>query len=273
MYTIYNWTTGSNVEIEDSCGPFQVLSYRKKLSTPSAGAQQAYYESRMRKRKRQLVCQLEVEDVLIAQGMMQWMVGDCEMVSGVSNILAYLEKLMVSRMTKQSAISPHYSGTGTIALEPVEDEILLLDLDEWPEGVVLESNAFLACSSTIEQTVVSRKTVSSALFGNEGLFSMCLQGTGYAAILAPCVKEQLIVIDLEDDALRIDGHFAIAWSNSLSFTVENSGATAAASVISDEGMINTYRGTGRVLLAPFGSGEIQGRKRRKALEQEAQENK
>lgn len=102
---------------------------------------------------------------------------------------------------------------------------------------------------------------------------MCLQGTGYAAILAPCVKEQLIVIDLEDDALRIDGHFAIAWSNSLSFTVENSGATAAASVISDEGMINTYRGTGRVLLAPFGSGEIQGRKRRKAVEQEAQENK
>ena len=44
--------------------------------------------------------------------------------------------------------------------------------------------------------------------------------------------------------------FAIAWSGSLDFTVERAGRSLLGSAVSGEGLVNVYRGTGKVLLAP-----------------------
>ena len=49
---------------------------------------------------------------------------------------------------------------------------------------------------------------------------------------------------------------AIAWSGSLEFTVERSGKTLVGSAASGEGLVNMYRGTGRVLLAPVVKGMV-----------------
>lgn len=37
---------------------------------------------------------------------------------------------------------------------------------------------------------------------------------------------------------------AVAWSNSLSFTVKHSGESLIGSAASEEGLVNVYRGTG-----------------------------
>ena len=50
--------------------------------------------------------------------------------------------------------------------------------------------------------------------------------------------------------MKIDGNMAVAWSQSLEFTVERSGKTLIGSAASGEGLVNVYRGTGKVLLAP-----------------------
>jgi len=42
----------------------------------------------------------------------------------------------------------------------------------------------------------------------------------------------------------------IAWSGSLDFSVERSGETLTGSAASGEGLVNVYRGTGKVWLAP-----------------------
>ena len=55
---------------------------------------------------------------------------------------------------------------------------------------------------------------------------------------------------LKDDVLKIDGSLAIAWSGSLDFTVERSGKSLMGSAVSGEGLVNVYRGTGKVLIAP-----------------------
>lgn len=47
-----------------------------------------------------------------------------------------------------------------------------------------------------------------------------------------------------------DGNFAVAWSGTLNFTVEKSSKTLIGSGLSGEGLVNVYRGTGKVLLAP-----------------------
>ena len=43
---------------------------------------------------------------------------------------------------------------------------------------------------------------------------------------------------------------AIAWSNSLEFTVEKSTRSLLGSAVAGEGFVNVYRGTGKILMAP-----------------------
>ena len=65
-------------------------------------------------------------------------------------------------------------------------------------------------------------------------------------------REELIAIDLENDTVKIDGSYAIAWSAGLQFTVERTTKTLVGSAASGEGLVNVYRGTGRILMAPVG---------------------
>ena len=64
-------------------------------------------------------------------------------------------------------------------------------------------------------------------------------------------RSEIVEIELQNDVLKIDGRFAICWSGSLTFTVERSGKTLIGSAASGEGLVNVYKGTGRVWLAPL----------------------
>ena len=60
----------------------------------------------------------------------------------------------------------------------------------------------------------------------------------------------MIEITLNNDVLKIDGSMAVAWSGGLEFTVERSGKSLLGSAVSGEGLVNVFRGTGKVLMAP-----------------------
>ena len=79
---------------------------------------------------------------------------------------------------------------------------------------------------------------------------MSLTGNGIAALECHVPYEELIEVVLENDVMKIDGNMAVAWSGSLDFTVEKSGKSLLGSAVSGEGLVNVYRGSGRILLAP-----------------------
>lgn len=137
-----------------------------------------------------------------------------------------------------------------MVLEPTYKHLLLLNLEDWNGSVVLDDGLFLACDSSIRQKAVMRSSFSSAVAGNEGLFNLGLSGNGVVCLESVCPKEELVEITLQDDVLKVDGNMAIAWSGSLDFTVERSGKSLIGSAASGEGLVNVYRGTGKVLLAP-----------------------
>ena len=115
---------------------------------------------------------------------------------------------------------------------------------------MLDDGLFLASESTLEHKAVARTNLSSAIAGGQGLFNLGLKGKGVVAIESICPKEELIEITLDNDVLKVDGNNVIAWSGSLEFTVERSGKSLIGSAASGEGLVNVYRGTGKVLLAP-----------------------
>ena len=160
--------------------------------------------------------------------------------------------LSSSKVTKESAIKPKYEGNGLLVLEPTYKHILIEDVADW-NGLVLDDGLFLACESSLKHEAVMRSNFSSAVAGNEGLFNLGIQGNGVVCLESPCPKEELVEITLNNDVLKVDGNYAIAWSGSLDFTVERSGKSLIGSAASGEGLVNVYRGTGKILLAPTAS--------------------
>lgn len=71
---------------------------------------------------------------------------------------------------------------------------------------------------------------------------------GYAILESYAPREELVEVVLEDDVLKIDGNFAVAWSRGLDLTVERSTNTFVGSAASGKGFVNVYRGAGRVLM-------------------------
>lgn len=250
MYKIHNFTDNDDIKILDQKGAFTVLEFQRDLSVTSETAITAYYSAQMNVKKRQLLCDLSKSSVTTQAGAMQWMVGNANATTGVKSVGDFFTKTIRGSVTGESAIKPEYKGTGELVLEPTYKYLILLDAEEWEGNVVLEDGLFLACESTLKHKAVMRSNVSSAMLGGEGLFNLSLQGKGVFCIESYCPQEELIIVELEDDVLKIDGNMAIAWSGSLNFTVERSGKSLIGSAASGEGLVNVYRGTGKVLMCP-----------------------
>ena len=232
-------------------GPYQVFEYERDLSVSPEQAIQAYYASEMNIRKRQVFITLNGTGVVVQAGAMQWLAGNIQAQTNVRGTGDFFKKIVGASVTKESAIKPLYQGYGQLVLEPTYKHILIERVDNWG-GLVVEDGLFLACDSTVNTRVVSRTSLSSAVAGGEGLFNACLSGSGYAILESNYPREELIEIVLENDELKIDGNYAVAWSQSLNFTVERSTKSLIGSATSGEGLVNVYRGTGRVLMAPIG---------------------
>lgn len=250
MFQISNFTNNDDIRVLDSAGPFTVIEYLRDLSVMPNNAAAAYFCNAMNVRKRQVVCDLSKARVTVQSGAMQWMVGNVKAVTGIKGIGDFFGKAVRGKVTGESAIKPEYTGDGVMVLEPTYKHLLLLNLEDWNGSVVLDDGLFLACDSSIRQKAVMRSSFSSAVAGNEGLFNLGLSGNGVVCLESVCPKEELVEITLQDDVLKVDGNMAIAWSGSLDFTVERSGKSLIGSAASGEGLVNVYRGTGKVLLAP-----------------------
>ncbi|MCI8584851.1 MAG: AIM24 family protein [Lachnospiraceae bacterium] len=250
MYQIKNFTDNDDIRILDQKGAFTAVEYLRDLSVSPQNAQSAYFCNEMNVRKRQVICELSKSHVTIQAGAMQWMAGNVNATTGVKGVGDLFGKAIRGKVTGESAIKPEYTGDGTLVLEPTYKYILLEDLRDWGGSIVLDDGLFLACESNLKHKAVMRSNLSSAVAGGEGLFNLGITGEGVVCLESNCPREELIEITLNNDVLKVDGNFAIAWSSTLEFTVERSGKTLIGSAASGEGLVNVYRGTGKVLLAP-----------------------
>lgn len=244
-----NVCDSSNVKVISQMGGFKVIEHQKDLSVSAAESAEEYFMTKMNLMKRQVLIDLNNDGYILQAGAMQWMSENVTMSSGVKGVGNFLGKMVSGKVTGESTAKPEYKGTGRLMLEPTYKYILLIDVSEWGT-IVLDDGLFLACQDTLEQKVVARSNISSAVFGGEGLFNLSLSGKGILACESNVPMEELVEIELKDDVMKIDGNMAVAWSGSLQFTVEKSTKSLLGSAVSKEGLVNVYRGTGKILLAP-----------------------
>ncbi len=231
---------------------FHVLEYMQDASVSISNAVTEYYMSKMNVRRRQLVVDLDKgHSAIIQAGAMQWMSGNVKATSGIKGVGDLVGKAFKGAVTKESAVKPEYVGDGCLVLEPTYKHILLVDVAKWgTAGMTIEDGMFLACDANVKNKVVTRKNISSTVLGGEGFFNLSLYGNGVVALESNVPEDELVEIVLENDELKIDGNLAVCWSSNLDFTVERTTKTLVGSAVSGEGLVNVYRGTGRVLMCP-----------------------
>ena len=232
-------------------GRFSLLEYERDLSVSPESASIAFFASQMNVRKRQVIAELNNDGGVILQaGAMQLMIGQLQAATNIKGAGDLMKKFVGSKVTGETTIKPRYQGAGLLVLEPTYKYILFEDLANWHGNLVIEDGMFLACDDSVDMKVTARTNLSSAVLGGEGLFNTALKGNGIAVLESPVPAEELIIVDMDRDVLKIDGSMAIAWSNTLEFTVERTTNTLIGSAASGEGLVNVYRGSGRVLIAP-----------------------
>ncbi len=233
-------------------GNFHVLEYQSDASVAPENARNEYFMSKMGVRRRQIVIELNgKESAIIQAGSMQWMAGHVKATTGIKGVGDFVGKMVKGAITKETAVKPEYVGNGILVLEPTYKYLILVDVGSWGEkGMTIEDGIFYACSGTVKNKLTARKTISSTVLGKEGFFNLSLVGEGIAALESNVPYEELIEVELDNDELKIDGNLAVCWSSGLEFTVERSTKTLVGSAVSGEGLVNVYRGTGKVLMSP-----------------------
>lgn len=250
MFQIKNFLENDDIKVRDQKGNIRVIEYTKDLSVNPYTCITQYYAAQMNVRKKQVLIELKNDSYITSAGAMQWTIGNVESTTDVKGVGDFLGKALKGSVTKESTVKPKYNGSGLLMLEPTYNHLIIEDISEWGSGMVIDDGMFLACQASVNYNVVMRSNLSSAVLGNQGLFSLKLSGNGLAVLESPVPREELIEIVLENDVIKIDGNFAVAWSDTLDFTVEKSGKSLIGSAVSSEGFVNVYRGTGKILVAP-----------------------
>ena len=241
-----------NIKVLDEQGPFRVIEYEKDLSVHPREAMMKYFASKMNVRPRQLVVDLsKTSGIYLQAGAMQWMSGSNKLSSGIKGVGDFGKKFLKSAVTGETTVKPEYSGDGYLVTEQTYKHLIILDLNDFDNNLMIDDGLFLAAEKSVDLSVKARTNFSSAIASNEGLFNTVLHGNGYVCLESRIPYKELIVLELENDTVSIDGPMAIAWTSNLELTVERSGKSLIGSAVSGEGLVNVYRGTGKILMAPL----------------------
>jgi uncharacterized protein (AIM24 family) len=173
-------------------------------------------------------------------GGMYYMQGNLELEANLPSAGGFLK----SMVTRESVVKPVIRGSGTVWFEPSFGNFTVLELknEEW----ILDKGAYFASEMNIEIGSFTNKSVSG-LFSGEGFFQTKVSGTGKVVILS---NGPLETIELNNGKLVVDGSFAVARQASVQLTVAKANKGIFGSMISGEGIVNTFTGTGKVMIAP-----------------------
>jgi len=250
MVQLNNVFNNANMVCIANAGQYFIYEHKRDLSVTPYDATKQYFMDQMGVRRRQALVQLNGTAVRVQAGAMQWTAGNVTMDTDIGGVTGFLGKAVKGAVTGETAVKPVYHGQGFMMLEPTYKHLLIEDVGSWGQGVVLDDGLFLASDVGVKHSIARRQNLSSAVFGNEGLFNLTLSGPGFCVLESPVPREELFEFILQDDVVKIDGNMAIAWSSTLKFTVEKSNKSLIGSGLSGEGFVNVFRGTGKILMAP-----------------------
>lgn len=227
----------------------EILQYDNLLGcTNTETAQKLWFMSKENIKARQIAVTINNNGIKIEPGAMSYFQGPLDMVSGVT-ASNFLGRMVSGALTGEKMAMPEYKGSGILILEPSFKHFILAELDQG-ETIITDKGMFYCAQSSVDVRPILNNQVSGALLGGEGVFQTALTGPGLVILESPVPLCEINIINLNNDILRVDGNFSLLRTGNLQFTVERSARTLLGSAVSGEGLVNVFRGTGQVWIAP-----------------------
>lgn len=239
---VLNCVSGERFKVE-------ILGY-KTLSgiNDPVTAQAIYYANQAGMQLKQIKITLQGGEAQIEAGALQYLHGNIQVENRAGGVAGLGKAMLNKLLTNESIFIPRYRGDGVIYLEPSFSHFMVYYLNN--EEIIADKGLFYCSEGALEVGAFMQKNVSSALLGGEGLFQTRIRGTGICIFELPVPADEVHCVHLENETLRVDGNFALMRSGRIEFTVEKSTKSILGSLASGEGLLQTFRGTGRVWLAP-----------------------
>jgi uncharacterized protein (AIM24 family) len=207
-----------------------------------------YFANQAGIRLKQVRITLRDGEAIAESGALHFMLGHIQMESKIGGVSGLGKAMMNKFVTKEAAVIPRYRGTGQIYLEPSFSHFLIYRLTG--EEVIADKGMFYCGQGSLDIGSALQKNVASGLFGGEGWFQSRIRGTGICVLESPVPAVEVLRIDLKDETLQVDGNFALMRTGRIEFSVEKSTRSLLGTITSGEGLLQTFRGTGSVWLAP-----------------------
>jgi uncharacterized protein (AIM24 family) len=243
-YRVISSAESNNVKIEIL--EYQNLGGNEDLTI----AEKLYFAQKTNVKLKQVRITLNNGTLTAESGALQFMKGNIELSSGLggSGAKGFLKGLASSVLTNESMVKPQYKGSGVIYLEPSFKHYMIMQLEK--EEIIADKGLFYCCESSVSVSAQSMKNISSAIVGGEGLFQTKVSGTGLCVFEIPVPENELVELELKNETVQVDGNFTLFREGNIDFTVEKSTKSIFGSVASGEGLLQTFRGTGKVIIAP-----------------------
>lgn len=222
------------------CGSCGTPVGQPSANAAKSAAGKVTFDVLTRERLNMVKVELENAAFRYEAGAMHYMQGNLELESNVPGV----GKMFKSMITKEKIIKPVITGTGIVFLQPSFGEFTILELqnDEW----ILDQGAYYASELDVEIGAYTNRAIS-AMFSGEKWFQTVVAGTGKVIITSAGPLEE---ITLHNDKLVVDGRFAVARTSGIDLKVTKASRGLFSTVLSGEGLVNTFTGTGKVLVAP-----------------------
>jgi len=190
---------------------------------------------------------LEDSAVKLEAGALSYMKGDISIKNKTGGVLGLGKKFINNKLTGEEMFKPTYEGTGEIFLEPSFGNFALIELED--EEIIVDDGLFYACEEEVEVGSAMQKSISSMVFGNEGLFQTKISGSGIVVLELPVPESEVFKCKISNDTIKVDGNMVVLRTSNVKFTVEKSSSIIGSST-NKEGLLNVYTGTGEVWLLP-----------------------
>lgn len=235
MYKIDNMFKNPSFQFHEPIGCFTLIEHQTEFEVRPDESQGQYFRNTMHMRRRQLCCDISRSPVAVQNDMFQWSVGEVVVIPPGRKT-----------STRDVTSKTEYDGRGMVLLKSTYDHIILIDIsrdDGWDEQIAIDDTRFVACEAALKPKLVSKTNINSSVSAGRGQYNVILSGKGIVAFSSPVAEENLSVIRLEKDVLKIADGKLLAWSASLVYSLESNEDGSGTNVC-------VLRGSGRALLLP-----------------------
>ncbi|MEG3439195.1 AIM24 family protein [Pannus brasiliensis CCIBt3594] len=231
---------------------FEILEYESLGGSESwRVAEQIYTIDRAGMRLRQLRVRLNRDAVRTEPGALQFLKGRIEMESSTGAGEGWgglMKGALAAARTGETIFKPLYRGTGELYLEPTFGHYWLRQLNG--ETLYADQGLFFCCEDSLKIDAHKVESFSARVAGGEGRYQTKVSGTGLVVFKIPVPPREILEMTLDNETLQVDGTFALLRTEGVHFNVEKASTSIVGAITSGEGLLQTFRGTGRVWIAP-----------------------